>query len=372
MNFIDLKAQYSNLKEKIDTNISSVIGDCQFIMGKEVEVLEQILSEYIGVKHSITCASGTDALQLLFMSYGLNDGDVVFCPDVTFISSIEPAVMLGAIPVFCDISEKTYNMCPLSLERQIKKVIEEGKYRPKFVVLVDFLGNPADYNEVYMICEKYKLTLIVDGAQSFGAEYKKHKCCSLGQSSITSFFPTKPLGCYGDGGAVFTNDDKIAELCRSIRSHGKGRDKYDNIRIGMNSRLDTIQAAILLAKFDVFVNYEIAQRNRIARTYNEKLMDRFQIQSVIDDCKSIYAQYTILANDKEERNYLYNKLLSKGIPCMIYYPTPQHKQQVFAGFPVYDEVFKNSKNYCDRTLSLPMHPYLSDLEQDFIIEGLLK
>ena len=248
MEFIDLKAQYAGLKVQIDAGIQGVLAHGKFIMGPEVEEFEQALHEYSGKKHIITCASGTEALQLVFMAYGIGTGDAVFCPDVTFIASVEPACMMGATPVFCDIIPDTYNLCPKSLEQQIQNVLKAGIHKPKAVVAVDFLGNPAEYTALKVICEKYGLLLIEDAAQSFGGSYQRHKCTSLGDIACTSFFPAKPLGCYGDGGAVFTDSDEIAEICRSLRVHGKGESKYDNVRVGLNSRLDTLQAAILLPK----------------------------------------------------------------------------------------------------------------------------
>ena len=251
MQFIDLKAQYQALKPQIDANMQQVLDSAQFIGGPVVKKLETQLAEFVGRKHCITCANGTDALQIAFMLYGVGHGDAVFCPDITFISSTEPAKMLGATSVFCDIEPDTYCLSPESLERQIQAVLQEGKLKPKAVVAVDILGNPCDYDRIVPICEKYGLVLIEDAAQSFGASYKGKRCGAFGQIATTSFFPAKPLGCYGDGGAVFLDDDAMADICRSICVHGKGPGgKYDNIRIGMNSRLDAVQAAVLLPKLD--------------------------------------------------------------------------------------------------------------------------
>lgn len=372
MQFIDLKAQYSALKDKIDASINAVLEHGQFIMGKEVVELEEQLAEFIGAKYAITCANGTDALQLLFMAYGVGKGDAVFCPDITFISSVEPAVMLGATPVFCDITQDTYNLCPQSLERQIKAVLADGKYRPKAVVAVDFLGNPASYDELTAVCEKYSLILINDAAQSFGAEYKGKKCGNFGHSAITSFFPAKPLGCYGDGGAIFTNDDEIAAICLSMRVHGKGKSKYDNVRIGVNSRLDTIQAAILLPKLKALKEYEMDARQKIVQKYNAAFKYQFTVPFVEPGTKSAYAQYALLAKTKDIRDRIVAHLDENKIPNMIYYPTPQHELPVFSNVDLFDETFANSLDYCARTFSLPMHPYLTKGEQNLVIKKVLE
>lgn len=373
MDFIDLKTQYQKLKDEIDARVLSVMTDACFIGGPEVKELEQKLSAYVGRKHCITCANGTDALQIAYMVYGIGAGDAVFCPDITFISSTEPSKMLGATSVFCDITPDTYNLCPQSLERQIQAVLAEGKLTPKAVVAVDILGNPCDYDAIIPICEKYGLILIEDAAQSFGASYKGKKCCAFGQIATTSFFPAKPLGCYGDGGAIFTDDDRIADVIRSICVHGKGpRGKYDNVRIGMNSRLDTIQAAILLPKFKALADYEVDARQCVADRYNAAFEKYFTVPFVQDGCQSVYAQYAILAKDTQTRDRVVAHLTEKKIPNMIYYPTPQHALPVFAGEPVYDEKFRYADDYCARTLSLPMHPYLTEEDQQQVINAVLE
>ena len=373
MQFIDLKAQYQALKAEINENIQAVLDDGRYIGGPQVKELEEKLAEYVGRKHCISCANGTDALQIVYMVYGIGEDDAVFCPDITFISSTEPSKMLGATSVFCDIQPDTYNLCPESLERQIKAVLAEGKLTPKAVVAVDILGNPCDYDAIVPICEKYGLILIEDAAQSFGATYKGKKCCAFGQIAITSFFPAKPLGCYGDGGAIFVDDDELAHVMRSICVHGKGpRGKYDNVRVGMNSRLDTIQAAVLLPKFEALKAYEIENRQKVADRYNEALAARFTTPFVQKDCQSVYAQYALLAKDTETRDRVIAHLTAKKIPNMIYYPTPQHALPVFCDEPAYGERFANADDYCARTLSLPMHPYLGEAEQQTIIDAVLE
>jgi len=373
MQFIDLKAQYQALKTQINENIQAVLDDGRYIGGPQVKQLEEELAAYVGRKYCISCANGTDALQIAYMVYGIGEGDAVFCPDITFISSTEPSKMLGATSVFCDIQPDTYNLCPESLERQIKAVLKEGKLTPKAVVAVDILGNPCDYDAIIPICEKYGLILIEDAAQSFGATYKGKKCCAFGEIATTSFFPAKPLGCYGDGGAIFTDDEELANVLRSICVHGKGpRGKYDNVRIGMNSRLDTIQAAILLPKFKALKDYEIQNRQVVADRYNAAFGAHFTTPYVQADCQSVYAQYAILAKDTATRDRVVKHLTDKKIPNMIYYPTPQHALPVFCEEPSYGESFVHADDYCARTLSLPMHPYLSKEEQQTIIDAVLE
>ena len=373
MQFIDLKAQYQALKEEINQNIQLCLDDGRYIGGPQVKELEEKLASFVGRKHCVSCANGTDALQIAYMVYGIGEGDAVFCPDITFISSTEPSKMLGATSVFCDIQPDTYNLCPESLERQIKAVLAEGKLTPRAVVAVDILGNPCDYDAIIPVCEKYGLILIEDAAQSFGATYKGKKCCSFGQIATTSFFPAKPLGCYGDGGAIFVDDDELANVIRSICVHGKGpRGKYDNIRVGVNSRLDTIQAAILLPKFKALTDYEIDNRQTVADRYNAAFAAHFTTPYVQEGCQSVYAQYAILARDTATRDRVVAHLTEKKIPNMIYYPTPQHALPVFSEEPGYGETFEYANDYCARTLSLPMHPYLGEAEQQLIIDTVLE
>ena len=373
MQFIDLKAQYRALKTEIDANIRSVLDSAQFIGGPCVKELEEQLAAYTGRKYCVTCANGTDALQIAYMVAGVGKGDAVFCPDMTFISSTEPAKMFGAVSVFCDIAPDTYTLCPESLERQIRAVLTEGKLTPKAVVAVDILGNPCDYDAIIPVCEKYGLFLIEDAAQSFGASYKGKKCCAFGHIATTSFFPAKPLGCYGDGGAIFMDDDEAEKLCRSICVHGKGPGgKYDNIRAGMNSRLDAIQAAVLLPKLKALKNYEIDGRQAVADRYSTAFAGKLQTPFVADGCVSAWAQYAVLAKDSESRDKIIAHLKEKHIPNMVYYPTPQHGLPVFKHEPIYGETFKNANDYCARTFSLPMHPYLEEAEQQSVIDAVLE
>ncbi|WP_295761793.1 DegT/DnrJ/EryC1/StrS aminotransferase family protein [uncultured Oscillibacter sp.] len=370
MRFIDLEAQYQALKADIDANIQSVLGSAQFIGGPYVQELEARLAAFTGRKHCITCANGTDALQLAFLAAGVGAGDAVFCPDMTFISSTEPAKMSGAASVFCDILPDTYCLSPESLERQIEAVLAEGRLVPKAVVAVDILGSPCDYDAIGPICQRYGLTLIEDAAQSFGASYHGRRAGAFGHIATTSFFPAKPLGCYGDGGAVFTDDDGVDALCRSLCVHGKGPGgKYDNIRIGMNSRLDSLQAAILLPKLKALEDYELDARQAVAARYSAAFAGEFTTPFVAEGCVSAWAQYALLAKDAAQRDRITAHLTARGIPNMVYYPKPQHALPVFRDEPSYGETFRSADDYCARTFSLPMHPYLTEAEQDEVIRA---
>lgn len=373
MKFMDLNAQYRALKTEIDANIQAVLNSAQFIGGSFVRELERELAAFVGRKHCLTCANGTDALQAAFMALGVGPGDVVFCTDITMVASVEPAKMLGASIVFCDIDPRTYNLSPDSLERQIKAVLAEGKLAPKAVISVDIFGNPCDYDEILSVCEQYGLVLIEDAAQSFGASYHGKRCGSFGRISTTSFFPAKPLGCYGDGGAVFTDDDRLDKLCRSLCVHGKGSGgKYDNVRVGMNSRLDAIQAAVLRPKLKALEQYELETRQTVARRYDAAFAGRLVTPFVAENCVSAYAQYVLLAGDSEQRNRILNHLDEKGIPNMVYYPTPQHALPVFQNEPRYGETYQTADSYCAQTFALPMHPYLGETEQQMVIDAVLE
>ena len=373
MQFIDLKAQYAALKDEINANMQDVLNDAAFIGGKYVKELETQLAAFTGRKHCVTCANGTDALQIAYMAAGVGEGDAVFCPDMTFISSTEPAKMFGAVSVFCDITPDTYTLDPASLERQIKAVLAEGKLKPKAVVAVDILGNPCDYDAIIPICEQYGLFLIEDAAQSFGASYKGRRAGAFGHIATTSFFPAKPLGCYGDGGAIFTDDDEMNALVRSLCVHGKGPGgKYDNVRVGMNSRLDAIQAAVLLPKLKALGDYEIDARQTVAGRYNDAFAGKLQTPFVAEGSVSAWAQYVVLAESREKRDAVIAHLKEKNIPNMVYSPTPQHGLPVFRDEPHYGETFVNANDYCARTFSLPMHPYLEEAEQETVITAVLE
>lgn len=365
MEFRDLKTQYAKHKELIDAAILSVVSDTHFIGGAQVDELESKLASYVGVKHCISCANGTDALQLALMAWGIGEGDVVFVPDFTFFSSGEVVPCVGATPVFVDVKEDTLNIDPGSLTKAIKWVKDNTELIPKVVIAVDLFGQPAEYEMLKEIASENGLLILEDAAQGFGGEINigslYGKACSFGDISTTSFFPAKPLGCYGDGGAIFTNNDVWAKKLRSIKVHGKGSDKYDNVCIGMNSRLDTIQAAILLEKLKFF-DEEVKKCNEVASWYDEllKYNDKVKTPIVLNDYLSSWAQYTILCKDEEYRNKIMSLLKEAGIPSMIYYRKPMHLQEAFSeimidnapGCPVADDI-------CKRCLSLPMSAYLS-------------
>ncbi|MDO4556613.1 MAG: DegT/DnrJ/EryC1/StrS family aminotransferase [Lachnospiraceae bacterium] len=365
MQFRDLKKQYQVLKGDIDRAMVEVATNCNFINGQQVKDLEKELAEYVGVKHCITCANGTDALTMAMMAWDIKEGDAVFVPDFTFFSSGEIVSHAGATPVFVDVDMDTFNISTDALEKTIEKTLAEGKLMPKVIVAVDLFGLPADFAKVKAVAEKYGLLVLEDGAQGFGGSINGRKACSFGDISTTSFFPAKPLGCYGDGGAVFTDDDEMAKLLESIRVHGKGEMKYDNVRIGLNSRLDTMQAAILSVKSRAFEEYELADINRVADQYTEQLSSLSGLVKtpvIPEGFYSSWAQYTIRLADRETRDALQAALKEQGIPSMIYYPKPMHKQEAFAGNEYCSEDLANTSKLCDTVLSLPMHPYLTEEE----------
>ncbi len=364
MQFRDLKHQYQVLKEDMDKAVSEVVTDCNFISGKQVKELETALADYVGVKHCVACANGTDALSLAMMVWGIGPGDAVFVPDFTFFSTGEIVAYAGAVPVFVDVDLDTYNISTDSLERKIREIQEEGKLIPRAVIPVDLFGLPADYEKIRKIADQYNLSILEDGAQGFGGRVGDQMACSFGDISTTSFFPAKPLGCYGDGGAVFTDDDETADLLRSISVHGKGAMKYDNVRIGLNSRLDTLQAAVLSVKLKAFRGYELDDVNKAAERYTALLGDIVKTPVIPRGFYSSWAQYTIQLGSKEERDGLQARLKESGIPTMIYYPKPMHKQQAFEGQRFEDDDYRNTIQLCNTVLALPLHPYLTDTESE--------
>lgn len=369
MEFRDLKTQYKALKGKIDSAMLAVTAEGNFIMGRQVTELERDLAEYVGVKHCITCANGTDALTMVLMAWGIQKGDVVFVPDFTFFASGEVVSFEGATPVFVDVEADTFNMDPENLEEAIKRVIADGKYTPKAIIVVDLFGLCANYVEIEKIAKKYNLLLLEDGAQGFGGTINNRRACSFGNAATTSFFPAKPLGCYGDGGAIFTDDDTIADYLKSIRVHGKGSFKYDNVRIGVNSRLDTLQAAILQPKFQAFKDYELENVNKVALAYTEKLRGIVKTPVIPQGYISSWAQYTITLNSNKQRNALQTALKEKGIPTMVYYPKPMHMQTAFEELGYKAGDFPVTEMLCDCVLSLPMHPYLTETDVEYIIKS---
>lgn len=362
MQFRDLKKQYEALKSDIDSAIADVIDSSRFISGPQVKELEQHLAEYVGVKHCVTCANGTDAISLALMAWGVGAGDAVFVPDFTFFSSGECPAVVGATPIFVDVDQRTFNLDPLKLEQTIQNILAEGKYVPKAVVAVDLFGLPADYPAIKAICDKYNLLLLEDSAQGFGGSINGKMACSFGDIAATSFFPAKPLGCYGDGGAVFTDNDEWAALLRSLTVHGKsGNDKYNNIRIGMNSRLDTLQAALLIPKFKAFRDYEVNAVNQAARKYTELLADSNIVTPFIPQgYVSSWAQYTVQLPETVDRLQMIAYLKEQGIPSMVYYAKPMHLQGAFENKRSAVADCKVTERLCKTVLSLPMHPYLTE------------
>ena len=412
MEFRDLKHQYRVLQKDIDQVVHDVMASGAFIMGPQVRALEADLAAYVGVKHCLTCANGTDALTLALKAWGIGPGDAVFVPDFTFFSSAEVVPLEGATPVFVDVCEETFNLDANDLERAVKAVLAEGKLRPRVVVAVDLFGLPADYKAIRAVADRYGLLILEDGAQGFGGSIqmadqvghddtvipgltrnlKSRRACSFGDIATTSFFPAKPLGCYGDGGAVFTDNDEWAALIESYRVHGKGTFKYDNVRIGLNSRLDTLQAAVLQVKLKAFVEYELDAVNEAASLYSQRL-EGVATPVIPDGFRSSWAQYTIRLANREQRDAVQASLKAAGISAMIYYPKPMHLQTAFAETPDQvggdggcqvrgdggRQVAGDGKNVipdltgnlcpvatslCERVLSLPMHPYITSEEID--------
>jgi dTDP-4-amino-4,6-dideoxygalactose transaminase len=363
MQFIDLAAQYQHLKNNIDRRIQKVLDHGVYIMGPEVNELEEQLASYVGVKHAVTCANGTDALTLAMMVLGVKEGDAVFCPTFTFFASAETISFAGATPVFVDVDKHTFNIDPEKLEDEIIKVQAEGKLNLKAIVAVDLFGLPADYIKIEAIAKKYNLKVIEDAAQGFGGTIAGKRAGSFGDIATTSFFPAKPLGCYGDGGAVFTNNNEYAALLHSLRVHGKGVNKYDNVRIGINSRLDTIQAAVLLEKLAEFP-VELENRSGVASAYSKALQNDFTIPHTPEGYTSSWAQYTL---QTENRDQVMAEYKARGIPTVIYYGTCMHQQTAFKYLGYSEGDFPVSERLASTVFSLPMHPYLDDSEIDNIV-----
>ena len=368
MQFRDLKRQYDALQSDIDKAIKKVINSSAFIMGKSVMELEEELAQYVGVRHCIACANGTDALVIALKVWGIGKGDAVFVPDFTFFASAEAVSAVGATPVFVDVCHDTFNINHSDLENRIIKTIADGELVPKAILSVDLFGLPANYTKLQMIAQKYRLLLLEDAAQGFGGYIAETKACAFGDISTTSFFPAKPLGCYGDGGALFTNNDEWAALARSYRMHGKGSFKYDNVRIGMNSRLDTLQAAILRVKLKAFDAYELDAVNTVAKRYTSNLNGMVHTPVVPLGFGSSWAQYTIVLNEEQQRDNLQNTLKASSIPSMIYYPKPIHEQTAYNNIDCRGGDFSITEKLCKTVLSLPMHPYLTVSEVDQVSE----
>lgn len=369
MDFRNLKKQYEVIKDKVDSRLLETIKKGQYIGGNEVQELERLLSDYVGTKHCISCGNGTDALVLALRALGIGTGDVVFVPDFTFFASAESISSVGATPYFVDVNEDTFNIDPERLIEAINICKAEGK-NIKAVMTVDLYGLPAEYNKIENICNNHGLKLIEDGAQGFSGMLNDKIACSFGNVATTSFFPAKPLGCYGDGGAVFTNSDELASMVRSLAVHGKGKDKYDNERIGYNSRLDTIQASILIEKFKQLIDFEIGEVDKKARVYNEGLKDIVKIPFIPDGYRSAWAQYTITLKNEDERNGLSKFLKEKGIPTMVYYPKTMSGQTAFKNVEYDKNKLKVSEKLTKTVLSLPFSPYITDEEQNEVINSI--
>ncbi|WP_102378239.1 DegT/DnrJ/EryC1/StrS family aminotransferase [Raoultibacter timonensis] len=364
MQFIDLKTQFERIEDDVFSRVSTVLQSQKYVMGPEIAELEEKLAEYAGVRHAISCSSGTDALVIPLMGYDLKATDAVFVPSFTFFASAESITLAGGTPVFVDSDATTFNLSPADLDRAIDETLAEGKLTPRGIITVDLFGQPADYDEILAIADKHGLFVIEDAAQGFGGEYKGAKAGSFGNVASTSFFPAKPLGCYGDGGAIFTDDDDLAELIKSIRVHGQGSDKYDNVRIGVNGRLDSIQAAVLLSKLAIF-DSEVEARNQVANAYSERLSDVLAVPAVTNGKLSVWAQYTLVAKDADERTAIIDACKAAGVPTAIYYPIPIHLSTAYKnlGYKLGD--LPVCEDLANRVFSIPMHPYLqeSDIEQ---------
>lgn len=363
MEFINLKANYNRLKTKIDAAIMNVLEDGRYILGPVNTEFEKALADYIGVKHAIGCANGTDALLMPLMAKNIKAGAAVFCPSFTFAATAEVVALAGATPVFVDIDQDSYNLNINSLKEAILMVKKRGDLTAKAIIAVDLFGLAAPYDELQIIAKENNLLLIEDAAQSIGGKTQAGMCGALGDIGSTSFYPAKPLGCYGDGGAMFTNSDGDAEILRSILFHGKGVSQYDNLRIGLNSRLDSIQAAILLEKLQILED-EIEKRGKIAAYYNKSLQDVCIIPKVKTGQRSAYAQYTIIVENRDE---LQHSLKQAGIPTMIYYAKALHMQQAYKDFPRAPHGLCVSEEVTKKVLSLPIHPYLTQAEQDLVV-----
>ncbi len=383
MQFIDLTAQQKRIRPDLEKRILAVLDHGQYIMGKEITELEKLLAEYCGTRHALSCSSGTDALVLALMALNVGPGDAVFTTPFTFVATAEAIALVGATPVFVDIDPRTYNLDPKALDRAVAALAvgdakahplpagAEKGLTPRGVIAVDLFGLPADYDAINQVAQRRGLWVMEDAAQSFGALYKGRRACSLSRVACTSFFPAKPLGGYGDGGMCFTDDDGLQDILKSLRVHGQGTDKYENVRIGMNGRLDTLQAAVLLAKFAIFPE-EAGLRQEVAARYTRLLSGHANLVTphVPEDCQSVWAQYSLLTR-AGDRDPLLLHLKNAGIPTAVYYPTPLHLQKAFAPLGYKPGDFPVSEDRAARIFSVPMHPYLSARDQDAVVEALL-
>ena len=369
MQFRDLKTQYTVLKDEMDKAILDVVASSAFVMGPKIKEMEKAFSEYVGVKHCVACNSGTDALLLALKAWDVKPGDAVFVPSFTFFASAEVVAMQGATPVFVDVDKDTFNIDVADLEHKIEHTLKAGRLTPRVIIAVDLFGLPADFKAIRQVADRHGLYVLEDGAQGFGGRIGDQKACTFGDISTTSFFPAKPVGCYGDGGAVFTDHDEWAALLDSYHIHGKGSDRYDNVRIGMNSRMDSIQAAILLVKLKAFKEHELVEVNKVAARYTEKLRDVVKTPIVPDGYYSSWAQYTLQLENKEQRAGLQAALKALDIPTAIYYPIPMHRQTAFGYLNLDENHCPVADRLADTVISLPIHPYLAEKDQDVICKA---
>jgi UDP-2-acetamido-2-deoxy-ribo-hexuluronate aminotransferase len=365
--FIDIAAQRRRLGKSIDEAVARVLNHCQFINGPEVTALEAALAKFSGAKHVVSCASGTDALLMVLMAKNVGPGDAVLCPSFTFCATGEAVALAGATPVFVDVDEATFNIDAGSLKRGIATARQRG-LKPRAVIPVDLFGQSADHDAIGAIAEAEGLFVLDDAAQGFGASYKGRRLGTFGLATATSFFPAKPLGCFGDGGAIFTDDDALAETLRSIRVHGQGSEKYDNVRLGLTGRLDTMQAAVLIEKLKIFED-EIAVRNEVAERYARGLGNVVTVPRLASGCTSVWAQYTIRLPKGTNRDDFAAALKTQGIPTAIYYTKSMHQQTAYRDFPVADGGLPASERLSDDVISLPMHAYLDEPTQQRVIEA---
>ncbi|MBR1236324.1 DegT/DnrJ/EryC1/StrS aminotransferase family protein [Bradyrhizobium sp. AUGA SZCCT0182] len=364
---IDIAAQRRRLGKSIDDAVSRVLNHCQFINGPEVTALETALAAFSGAKHVVSCASGTDALLMVLMARNVGPGDAVLCPSFTFCATGEAVALTGATPVFVDVDEATFNVDPASLKRGIATARQRG-LKPRAVIVVDLFGQSADHDAIGAVTEAEGLFVLDDAAQGFGASYKGRKLGTFGLATATSFFPAKPLGCYGDGGAIFTDDDELANTLRSIRVHGQGADKYDNVRLGLTGRLDTMQAAVLIEKLKIFDD-EIAARNKIADRYARGLGNVVTVPRLASGCTSVWAQYTIRLPKGTDRDGFAAALMAQGIPTAVYYTKSMHQQTAYRNYPVAEGGLPVSESLSEDVISLPMHAYLDEATQDRVIQA---
>ena len=365
--FIDVASQRRRLGPAVDEAVARVLAHCQFINGPEVTALEAALAAFCGAKHVVTCASGTDALIMVLMAKGVGRGDAVLCPSFTFCATGEAVALVGATPVFVDVDEATFNIDAASFKRGIATAKRLG-LKPRGVIPVDLFGQSADHDEVFAIAVAEGMFVLDDAAQAFGASYKGRRLGGMGVITATSFFPAKPLGCYGDGGAIFTDDAKFAEVLRSIRVHGQGSDKYDNVRLGLTGRLDTIQAAVLIEKLKIFDD-EIAARNKVAERYAQGLGNVVTVPRLANGHTSVWAQYTIRLPAGTDRDAFAAALKEQGVPTAIYYPKSMHQQTAYKAYPVADGGLPVSERLSADVISLPMHAYLDEASQDRVIQA---